>query len=197
MNNTREAMSGMTPAKAYAKGFGLSAALKHDKRRTKVLLLAELTRLVRHVNATRTFANQSDLQDAVDDICELFPTLKVEEILTAFKHIRQGKFQLYGNFTTNVLLDCLRQYDLQNTVTMREQEHDARKVQTATWDVSRLKNDLMREGLLSMPRKVLDRTFIYYPNDTTDETPRALEYQTPTAEKARPETDEARIEGET
>ena len=87
-------------------------ANKTNKLKLRVLLLAELERLVRHVSATRTFQTQTYLQDAVDDICELFPSMKVEEILTAFKHIRQGRYQLYGNFTTNTLLDCIRKYEM-------------------------------------------------------------------------------------
>jgi hypothetical protein len=190
-------MASMTPQLAFEKGFSMSLALKAQKRELKILLLAELERLARHVNATRTFQTQTDLQDAVDDICELFPTLKVEEVLTAFKHIRQGRFQLYGNFTTNTLLECLRQYDMQNTVPMREQQHLEKKktIQTATLDVKRLISDLDRDGRLKTSRRLLDRTFIPYPNDTTDgksEKPHTQE----TKEEAGAETNETRIEGQ-
>ena len=163
-------MAGMTPQLAYRKGFSMSLALKAQKKELKILLLAELERLARHVNATRTFQTQTDLQDAVDDICELFPSLKVEEILTAFKHIRQGRFQLYGNFTTNTLLDCIRQYDMQNTVPMREQEHfdNKKTVQTASLDVRRLIDDLNKDGKLKTSRRLLERKYIPYPNDSTD-----------------------------
>ena len=78
--------------------------MRTAKKEVKMLLLAELERLTRHVNATRTFQTQTDLQDAVDDICELFPSLKVEEVLTAFKHIRQGRFQL---LVTSLQTSCL------------------------------------------------------------------------------------------
>jgi hypothetical protein len=151
-------------------GVSLSKALKERSGDVKVMLLAELERLTRHVSATRTFQNQQDQQDAVDDICELFPSMKVEEILTAFKYIRQGRYELFGNFTTNVLLDCIRAYELQNTVQFREEEHQQRKneAQTACIDWSRLKRDLDADGLLKTPRKVLDRQFIPYPNDKTD-----------------------------
>ena len=170
LSDPREHMAGMTPQLAYQNGFSMSLALKAQRRELKILLLAELERLARHVNATRTFQTQTDLQDAVDDICELFPSLKVEEVLTAFKHIRQGRFQLYGNFTTNTLLDCIRQYDMQNTVPMREQEHYEKKktVQTASLDVRRLINDLNRDGKLKTSRQLLDRKYIPYPNDQTD-----------------------------
>lgn len=94
-----------------------------DSAKTRLLLLAELERLVRSVNATRSFQSQEDLQDAVDDIIEIFPSLKVEEILVAFKMIRQGKFELFGNLTTNTLIKCLHKYELDHTIPLREQQH--------------------------------------------------------------------------
>jgi len=171
LDNSRQAMQGMTVTQAYKRGFSLSKALKAEPAKVRLTMLAELERLVRHVNATRTFQTQTDLQDAVEDICELFPSMKLEEVLIAFKQIRQGCFDLYGNFTTNVLIDCIRNYEMQNTVTMREQEHVENKkqqVETAAIDWQRLKRDLDAEGLLKTPRKVLDRTFIPYPNDKED-----------------------------
>jgi len=162
-------MRGMTPEIAYSEGFSMSLANQKQPAQLRVMLLAELERLTRHVNATRTFQTQTDLQDAVDDICELFPSLKVEEILTAFKHIRQGRYKLFGNFTTNTLLDCIRKYDLENTVPMREREHKERKqVYTAQLDVKRLIADLNRDGKLQTARHLLDRTYIPHPNDKTD-----------------------------
>ncbi len=171
LENSRQAMQGMTVTQAYKRGMSLSKALKAEPAKVRLTMLAELERLVRHVNATRTFQTQTDLQDAVEDICELFPSMKLEEVLIAFKQIRQGRFDLYGNFTTNVLIDCIRNYEMQNTVAMREQEHVDKKkqhVETAAIDWQRLKRDLDAEGLLKTPRKVLDRTFIPYPNDKAD-----------------------------
>ena len=186
-------MQGVVPSTAYSQGVTLCKALKARKQQVKVLLLAELERLTRHVNATRTFQTQTDLQDAVDDICELFPSMKLEEVLLVFKHIRQGRYALYGNFTTNVMLDCMRQYEMENTVTMREQEHQQRKntVETASFDVKRLIHDLNRDGKLKNTRKLLDRKYIPYPNDKTDAKSTQQATQT-TKEKDGTETNEAR-----
>ena len=156
-------MQGVVPSTAYSQGVTLCKALRERRPQVKVLLLAELERLTRHVNATRTFQTQTDLQDAVDD-------MKLEEVLLVFKHIRQGRYQLYGNFTTNVLLECMRQYEMDNTVTMREQEHAERKktIETASLDVRRLIDDLNKDGKLRTSRKLLDRKYIPYPNDKED-----------------------------
>lgn len=80
-------MAGKTPAQLFEHGLPICQALKANKHDTKVLLLAELTRLWRSVKVgdAKTWADQESLQDAVDDICELFPTLKVEEVLQCFK----------------------------------------------------------------------------------------------------------------
>ncbi len=191
-------MQGVVPSTAYSQGVTLCKALRERKPQVKVLLLAELERLTRHVNATRTFQTQTDLQDAVDDICELFPSMKLEEVLLVFKHIRQGRYQLYGNFTTNTLLDCIRKYEMEHTVTMREQEHKQRKeVLTASLDVKRLIADLDKEGKLKTSRQILDRKYIPYPNDKTDytETQEQKQHEEKATQEARAETKQERTKG--
>ena len=123
VENSRQIARVYNSDTAFKQGLVLQTATKIDSAATKLLLLAELERLVRAVNATRSFQSQEDLQDAVDDIIEIFPSLKVEEILVAFKLIRQGKFELFGNLTTNTLIKCLHKYELDNTIPLREQQH--------------------------------------------------------------------------
>ena len=76
LEDPRNSMRAMTPEVAYKQGLSMSLAQKTKPVELRVMLLTELERLTRHVNATRTFQTQTDLQDAVDDICELFPSLK-------------------------------------------------------------------------------------------------------------------------
>jgi len=193
----QRAVIGVDSKQAYEEGISLSKGLKVKKGEVRVMLAAELTRLVRHVAATRTFQTQSDIHDAVDDICEVFPSMKIEEILTCFKYIRRGVYELYGNFTINVLIECLRKYEMANTVTFREQEHYERKktIDTASLDVKRLMSDLERDGKLKTPRKILDRNYIPYPNDKTDsQTQSTQQHKEKTKEASRTETNEARPE---
>jgi|DEB0MinimDraft_6_1074348.scaffolds.fasta_scaffold33636_3 hypothetical protein len=195
----QRAVIGVDPKEAYEFGVSLSKGLKVKKGEVRLMLAAELTRLVNQVGATRTIQTEADIHDAVDDICEVFPSMKIEEILTAFKYIRRGVYELYGNFTINTLIDCIRKYEMNNTVTFREQEHYERKntINTASLDVKRLMDDLNRDGKLRNPRKLLDRKYIPYPNDTTDDqTPSTQQHKEETQEEARPETNEARTEGE-
>ena len=123
MENSRNVARVNTPRTAFADGLVLQTANRTSKGNTRTILLAELERLVRSVNATRSFQSQDDLQDAVEDIIEVFPSLKIEEVLVCFKYIRQGKYELFGNLTTNSLIKCLHKYELDNTVPMRERQH--------------------------------------------------------------------------
>jgi hypothetical protein len=123
VENSRQIARVHNSSTAFEQGLVIQTANKLDGAKTRLLLLAELERLVRAVNATRSFQSQEDLQDAVDDIIEIFPSLKVEEILVAFKMIRQGKFELFGNLTTNTLIKCLHKYELDFTIPLREQQH--------------------------------------------------------------------------
>ena len=123
VENSRNIARAHTSQTAFQHGLVLQTAKNLDGAKTRLLLLAELERLVRSVNATRSFQSQDDLQDAVDDIIEIFPSLKAEEILVAFKMIRRVKYELFGNLTTNTLIKCLHKYELEHTIPQREKEH--------------------------------------------------------------------------
>lgn len=90
-----------------------------------MLLLAELTRLWRAVKVgdAKTWDGQEALQDAVDDICEVFPTLKVEEVLYVFKGIRQGVQKIFGRLDTPTLMEALRAHESAHTVVYREHQN--------------------------------------------------------------------------
>ena len=117
----------LNPKDAFKKGLIIQSAKAVGLTPVRMLILSQLERLVRAVNANRSFQTESDLQDAVDDILEIFPSLKVEEILLCFKYIRQGKYELYGNLTTNTLIKCLHNYEIEHTVPLREQQHREQK----------------------------------------------------------------------
>ncbi len=65
------------------------------------------------------------MMDAVEDIIEVFPSLKVEEIMICFKYIRQGRYELYGSLNSSTLMKSLHAYEEANTIPMREQKHKA------------------------------------------------------------------------
>ena len=128
----------LSPQKAFENGLVIQSAQKVDKESTNMLLLSQLERLVRAVNATRSFQSQSDLQDAVMDIIEIFPSLKMEEILLCFKYIR------HGNLTSNTLIKCLHNYEIEHTVPLRERKHkEAEPYSNAMIDWKRLSDAIV------------------------------------------------------
>jgi hypothetical protein len=114
-----------SPKTAFKEGLTLQTAKKLDKRAVSILILTQLKRLVKAVNATRSFNDNEDMMDAVEDIIEVFPSLKVEEIMICFKYIRQGRYELYGSLNSSTLMKSLHAYEEANTIPMREQKHKA------------------------------------------------------------------------
>mgnify|MGYP003678971262 FL=1 len=110
---------------AFKEGLTLQTAKKLDKRAVSLLILTQLKRLVKAVNATRSFNDNEDMMDAVEDIIEVFPSLKVEEIMICFKYIRQGRYELYGSLNSSTLMKSLHAYEEANTIPLREQKHKA------------------------------------------------------------------------
>ena len=166
----------LTTQDAFNEGLVLQSANKVDSETTNMLLLSQLERLVRSVNATRSFQTQEDLQDAVGDIIEIFPSLKIEEILLCFKHIRQGKYELYGNLTTNSLIKCLHNYEIEHTVPMREREHTkAHEYQTAHINWKKVSRALEDSGLIKEPKKTLEEAggFVHLNREDFEEIARA------------------------
>ena len=161
---------------AFSGGLVIQSAYKVDESSTRALLFSQLQRLVRSVNATRSFQTESDLQDAVEDIIEIFPSLKIEEILLCFKHIRQGKYELYGNLTTNTLIKCLHEYEIEHTVPMREREHvKVHEYETAHINWKKVSRALEDSGLISNPKKTLEEAggFVHLNREDFEEITRA------------------------
>lgn len=123
--NVSAVLMGKDKDELYKHGLPLTQALRADQGATRVLLLGELTRTWRAVKVgeNKTWTDQEALQDAVEDVCEIFPTMKVEEILSVFRDIRLGKVKLYGRFDTPTLVEALRDYEDKYTTTFREAEH--------------------------------------------------------------------------
>lgn len=138
ISDPRGAVSGRSPAELFRTGLPIAQALATDRRATKILLLAELGRLWRSVKVgdAKTWTTQDDLQDVVDDICDVFRTLKIEEVLFVFQAIRRGEVPLFGRLDTPTLFEALRKYEAQHTTTYRENYRPHLEVETAALDVA-------------------------------------------------------------
>ena len=125
MHNCREIINNHKPQTAFNDGLVVQSANIHDSKNIRMFLLAHLEKLVSGVNATRSFKTEEDYHDCIEDIIEVFPSLKVEEVLICFKHIRQGKYDLYGTLCTGSIIKSLHAYEEKYTIPFREQKHAA------------------------------------------------------------------------
>jgi len=109
-------------------GLPITAGLSINRVATKMILLAELVRTWRAVRLpdSRSWQNQDDLQSAIDDVVDMFPTLKIEEFARVMQMIRRGEITLFGRFDTPSLIGALRNYEEQYTITFRENQHHER-----------------------------------------------------------------------
>ena len=130
---TPEAVQALRPITAYTNGLTIHTALGVDRAKTKLWLLAQLTRLWHSIGLPpeKTWRDQTALEMAVDDITALFPSMKMEEIAVVFQRIRTGVTKLYGRLDTAVLCDAIREYEMEYTVTFRENHHNARREEPA------------------------------------------------------------------
>ena len=66
------------------------------------------------------------MQSAIDDVIDVFPTLKIEEFTFVLRQIRRGEITLFGRFDTPSLIGALRDYESKHTVVFRENQHHER-----------------------------------------------------------------------
>lgn len=144
-------MANGNPATAHRAGIPMQQALRINRPAVKVMLFAELKRLWRAVRLSpdKTWQTDEDLQDAVDDILEVCPTLRLEEILMCFRQIRRGERTLYGRLDTPTLLDALRDYDV-NTATAEREAANNHQL-----EVSPILAEAYKEIAKTMPIRVL------------------------------------------
>lgn len=116
------AISGRSPADLFRHGLTIHDALRVDRQRTKIFLLAELGRLWRAVKVgdAKTWEGQDALQDLVDDIVEIFPSMKMEEVIKVLQMIRRGEVKIFGRLDTPTVLEAIRNYEQTHTITLRE-----------------------------------------------------------------------------
>lgn len=116
-------------------------------------MLQELIRLQSavRVNDGRTWDEQG-ARDCVDDICDVFRTLKLEEIQYVIRRIRRGEIELYARLDTPTLMKALRDHDVNLTTAFRQSEQTSRSMDIAP--DSQLA-EVLREVADGLPREHL------------------------------------------
>lgn len=118
-------MDSVDPETAYRKGLSITKAMSHDRRSTKILLFASLKRLWQSVRVgeDKTWRSDEDLRDCVDDIVDVYRTMKLEEVLIVMQDIRRGKRKIYGRLDTPTILEALQDHDANVTTSYRTRQH--------------------------------------------------------------------------
>lgn len=161
-----QAIKNKSPKEIFENGLTITNGINIDKVTTKMILLAALTQTWRAVRLpdSRSWQNQTDLQHAIDDVIDVFPTLKIEEFGHVMKLIRRGNITLFGRFDTPSLIGALRDYEMNHTVIFRENKHHERlhdEMKTITHheitddDKQRFTNFIKQLGL-QKPKKTLE-----------------------------------------
>jgi len=137
------AIQGKSPKQLFDDGLTITAGLTINRATTKLILLNELTKTWRAVRLpdSRSWQNQDDLQTAIDDVIDVFPTLKIEEFGHVMKMIRRGEITLFGRFDTPSMIGALRDYELKHTVVFRENQHHERAHREQQTMTNRLSDD--------------------------------------------------------
>lgn len=129
--NNRGWIEDATPADAFTLGLPLSTALRIDRQTTKMHLLSQLVRLQKGVRVAdnRTW-DQEAARDCVDDICDVFRTMKLEEISYVLQKIRRGQIEIYARLDTPTIMKALQDHDVNVTTTFRDRQQtsDSNKI---------------------------------------------------------------------
>lgn len=88
----------------------------------------------------------------MDDICDVFRTLKLEEIQYVIRRIRRGEIELYARLDTPTLMKALRDHDVNLTTAFRQSEQTSRSMDIAP--DSQLA-EVLREVADGLPREHL------------------------------------------
>ena len=101
-------MEGASAALCYRQGLTISKALFTDRSQTKLILFSALKRLWRAVRVgdDKTWQTDEDVQDCVDDIIDIYRTMKMEEVMYVLIQIRRGRVKIFGRLDTPTILEA-------------------------------------------------------------------------------------------
>lgn len=120
-------LAAITPADAWHHGTNLAQAVRLHPSEVRAWIYAEVAKLCKDVDATKTITTDEQLQFTCRAILDDHPTIKVEEVRAAFDMVRMGKFgKLYERLKTAEILDALRRYEGEIRTDILEQQRPAR-----------------------------------------------------------------------
>ena len=114
----------MTPQNAWEEGTNIRTALRLHPKEVRAWFLAELGKLIKFVDATKTIQDDDEMKETARALMEEFPAMKLEEWACIFSDIKRNKFgPMYGRLKLGELMECARKWEEMRAEKILERRH--------------------------------------------------------------------------
>ena len=109
----------LTPQNAWKEGTNIRTALRLHPQATRAWFLAELGKLIKFVDATKTIQDDDEMKETARALMEEFPAFKL-----VFEGIKRDKFgKLYGRLKLGEIMECCRKWEEMRAERILERQH--------------------------------------------------------------------------
>ena len=114
----------LTPQNAWEEGTNIRKALRLHPQATRAWFLAELGKLIKFVDATKTIQDDDEMKETARALMEEFVAFKLEEFALVFEGIKRNKFgPMYGRLKLGELMECCRKWEENRAERILERKH--------------------------------------------------------------------------
>jgi hypothetical protein len=114
----------LTPQNAWEGGTNIRTALRLHPQAVRAWFLAELGKLIKFVDATKTIQDDEEMKETARALMEEFPAFKLEEFALVFEGIKRNKFgPMYGRLKLGELMECCRKWEETRAERILERKH--------------------------------------------------------------------------
>jgi len=114
----------LTPQNAWEGGTNIRRALRLHPQATRAWFLAELGKLIKFVDATKTIQDDEEMKETARALMEEFVAFKLEEFALVFEGIKRNKFgPMYGRLKLGEIMECCRKWEEMRAERILERQH--------------------------------------------------------------------------
>jgi len=114
----------LTPLNAWEGGTNIRRALRLHPQATRAWFLAELGKLIKFVDATKTIQDDDEMKETARALMEEFPVFRLEEFKLVFEGIKRDKFgPMYGRLKLGEIMQCCRKWEETRAERILERQH--------------------------------------------------------------------------
>jgi len=114
----------LTPLNAWEGGTNIRRALRLHPQATRAWFLAELGKLIKFVDATKTIQDDDEMKETARALMEEFPVFRLEEFKLVFEGIKRDKFgPMYGRLKLGEIMECCRKWEETRAERILERQH--------------------------------------------------------------------------